>query len=441
MRILIYLISIFVSFGLIFNLSYAQTATVDRAQLENELKALEAEIETQKKVIQSKQTEGKSLSRDITILESKIKQKEAEIKASDKTIKNLSYDIQEKEKNIQDLTKKVDKELDFVGNTLRKMQTSPDNDFVLNILSENTLSSSVDNLNNLSNLKSSLGTSVKSIKNTKAVLEDVATQLESKKEKEESLKSKQLVQKQEIDANKKEKATILQVTKGEEKKYQALVADNQKKAAHIRSKLFSFHDGTQVNFGDLYRFSKSASAATGVRTEFILAILEQESGYGVDIGSCYVSNDNGDLVGMNTGSAKGQMRPDSLEPFRQITSALGRDFNKTRVSCSLSYGYGGAMGMSQFMPATWIIYASKIASSLGVSYADPWNPAHAIMGTAYMLSQDGASSQGYESERNAACKYYSGRGCASSSNGAKYGNQVMGRIQGIQDKIAIMIGN
>lgn len=82
MRIFTYFVSLVLCFSFVFNSNYvqAQSQTPTQAELQKELDALEAEIAAQKKVIQSKQSEGKSLSRDIAILDSKIKQKEAEIK-------------------------------------------------------------------------------------------------------------------------------------------------------------------------------------------------------------------------------------------------------------------------------------------------------------------------------------------------------------------------
>ena len=99
------------------------------------------------------------------------------------------------------------------------------------------------------------------------------------------------------------------------------------------------------------------------------------------------------------------------------------------------------MGISQFMPATWLGFKSQIESATGAANADPWNSTHAIMGTGFLLKENGAGSQTFSSERNAACKYYSGRGCSASGVATGYGNQVMSRIQGIQDKIQVLKNN
>ena len=321
------------------------------------------------------------------------------------------------------------------------MRTDKGENFVLTLLSSNSFSTSIDRVNSLDNLKSSLHTSIQNIKTTKNVLEGVKQELVDKKEETEDLKNKQLVLKSEISENKKEKNSVLSVTKGQEKLYKQTLANTEKKAGEIRSKLYSFQDGTSVNFGDLYTFAKRASASTGIRVEFILAILEQESALGSNVGQCYVYDDAGSLKHITKGADRGSMKPDSLSPFLTITSALGRDKYKTRVSCALNYGYGGAMGISQFMPATWVGFASRIQSATGASYADPWNSSHAIMGTGFLLKENGAGSQSFSAERNAACKYYSGRSCSASTVATNYGNQVMSRVQGIQNKIEILKNN
>jgi hypothetical protein len=74
----------------------------------------------------------------------------------------------------------------------------------------------------------------------------------------------------------------------------------------------------------------------------------------------------------------------------------------------------------------------KIAAATGKSVPDPWNPSDAIMASALYLADLGANARTYEAERNAACRYYSGRTCSALSIAATYGNQVMARASNIQ---------
>ena len=97
-------------------------------------------------------------------------------------------------------------------------------------------------------------------------------------------------------------------------------------------------------------------------------------------------------------------------------------------------GWGGAMGPSQFIPSTWQIFENRIKKITASNIADPWNPRDAITATALYLSDLGAVTGNESSERNAACKYYSGRSCASGP-GSSYGNSVMRKIVNVQRDI------
>ena len=93
------------------------------------------------------------------------------------------------------------------------------------------------------------------------------------------------------------------------------------------------------------------------------------------------------------------------------------------------------MGPSQFIPATWELFKNKLGSSLGLdaNQVNPWNPEHAILATAVYMADLGASGGGYSAERNAACRYYSGRSCDSRTPANSfYGTQVMNKAENIQ---------
>jgi len=209
--------------------------------------------------------------------------------------------------------------------------------------------------------------------------------------------------------------------------------------------LFDLRDTQGISFGTALDYATQASVKTGVRPAFILAILSQESDLGKNIGSCLVTNiDTGDGVGKNTGTAyeKVMKAPRDTQPFQDITASVGLTWSTTPVSCPLSRtysasrGYGGAMGPSQFIPSTWQLYAPRIETATGVTTANPWDPRDAIMATALYLADLGAGSQTYTAERNAACKYYSGRSCDSKSPpNTAYGNSVVAKADTYQQNI------
>jgi hypothetical protein len=128
--------------------------------------------------------------------------------------------------------------------------------------------------------------------------------------------------------------------------------------------------------------------------------------------------------------------PRDTVPFERITKALGKDWSTTPVSCPQPGGYGGAMGPTQFIPSTWELFEARIKSTLGVEATNPWNAGHAIMATGIYLQDVGAALQTYTAERNAACRYYSGRACPGTGGAVDaYGTSVVNKAAKFQQDI------
>ncbi|MFA6908970.1 MAG: lytic murein transglycosylase, partial [Patescibacteria group bacterium] len=127
------------------------------------------------------------------------------------------------------------------------------------------------------------------------------------------------------------------------------------------------------------------------------------------------------------------------DEFIAITKKLGLDPDKMPVSATPSYGWGGAMGPAQFLPATWLMYESQIAFHSGHSPPNPWNNTDAFFASALYLRDLGASAQNETAEWTAAMKYLAG------SNWKKpslrfYGDHVMEIASRIQEDIRTMEG-
>ena len=99
------------------------------------------------------------------------------------------------------------------------------------------------------------------------------------------------------------------------------------------------------------------------------------------------------------------------------------------------------MGPSQFIPSTWQLYESKLRTALSVSTPNPWDAHHAIMATALYLKDLGAAGGTYTAERNAACRYYSGRSCDNRTPvNTPYGESVIKKAETFQDNIDFLKG-
>jgi membrane-bound lytic murein transglycosylase B len=179
-----------------------------------------------------------------------------------------------------------------------------------------------------------------------------------------------------------------------------------------------------------------------VPAALILAILTQETNLGENQGSCYVKDlATGNGVGKNTGRAfnKVMAAPRDTTPFQTITESLGRDWSNTPVSCPQSVGYGGAMGPSQFIPSTWMLYKTRLANLTGETFPDPWNARTAIFATALLMEDNGGDGGTRESWRKAALRYFAGGNWSKPAN-APYGDGVLRHLDKIQAEINILEG-
>ena len=163
--------------------------------------------------------------------------------------------------------------------------------------------------------------------------------------------------------------------------------------------------------------------------------MQQETNFGSNFGGCYLKNsETGEGVYIKTGKpSQRNMYPGNFDSFVKITTQLGMNWKTTPISCALVradgsiYGYGGAMGYTQFIPNTWMLVEARVRAYTKSSVGNPWNPQHAVMATAIFLQDRGASIGTYTAEHEAACRYY---GACSS-----YANSVMSKAANIQKTI------
>ncbi|MBP6888755.1 MAG: lytic murein transglycosylase [Candidatus Pacebacteria bacterium] len=420
---------------------FAQT----REALEKELIDLENQIKQLQGTITQTQTQKQSLSRDITVLNQKISQSKLKIQSHTKAISRLNENISEKNKTINALDAKIERGKESMAQIIRKTRFIEDSSLIAVGLQSKTLSTFFEDVDSFSTINRSLNQSFEDIRTTQKEIEEVKEELMEAKDQETEKKLAQELEKKKVETNQKEKNSLLTITKNQESQYKKVLAEREKEAGQIRAKLFELRDAGAISFGQAYDLALVASKGTGVRPALVLAILMQESSLGVNVGACYLKDSStGEGISIKNGTSKPRtMSPTrDVSPFLDLTSRLGRDPFKTQVSCWIPMysggsptGWGGAMGPSQFIPSTWKIFENRIEKITGSTLADPWNPRDAITATALYLSDLGARTGNESSERNAACKYYSGRSCSVSSAAAGYGNSVMRKIVGVQADI------
>lgn len=167
---------------------------------------------------------------------------------------------------------------------------------------------------------------------------------------------------------------------------------------------------------EIEKAAEFAANATGVRKAFIMGLLAVESDLGRNPGKCTYQEVE---KGAQEDYQSGRLSKKAWETFKKrretikgVARDLGYDYEKLSVSCNPGAAYagtGGAMGIPQFMPDTWLEYKDRIAAIVGKENPDPWDEKDAAVAVALKLSDvSGVTAHNRLAERNAAKLYLSG---------------------------------
>lgn len=417
------------------SVAHAQDAVEAReAQLRAELAELEKEIEAQQSILREQQRNSTSIERDVAILTAQINEAKLKIRAKNIAISNLSEDISSKNQTITILEERIARGKESLGQVIRKTNEIDSFSLTEIVLSNQNLSEFFVDIDSFNTVKRSLNALFEEIRDTQ---EQTAKEREALTEKQRAeIDAKAVVesQKRKVEVSEDQKQELLAASKASERVYEGILEDRERRAATIRSTLFALRDTAAIPFGDALKYAEAASASTGVRPAFILAILKQESNLGENVGTC---NRIGDPPSK---SWREIMKPSrDYEPYLRITKELGLNPDTMPLSCPWGNGWGGAMGPSQFIPSTWEIYQNRLRNALGTT-PNPWNPQHAIMATAMFVSDLGADEGGFSAEEEAALRYYAGGNWWKPQN-AFYGKGVMAKAQDIQENMIDPLNN
>ena len=395
------------------------------AEAEAKLKELESKISQYKDAIGQNQQKAKSLKTEIAILDDQIESAQLEIQRTELLIKKLDKQISQKETSIKEIERQVDLEKTSIAELVREIRKYDDVSMLEVVLGKDQLSDFLTELRSLESFQGQVQDQLQKIYAMKSGLEQEKNDLTSEKEEQTSLKVLQNKQRALLEVKKKERNTLLSQTKGQENLFTQLMKKTQSDVEAIKNKLYFLqgisNDGS-LRFEDAYKYAKFAAIYTGVRPAFLLAILSRESNLGQNVG---------------TGSWRVDMKPSQREYYLQICNELGIDPDKYPVSKKQWYGWGGAMGPAQMMPATWLGYKAKITAITGNDPPSPWNTKDAFVASALYLANKGANQQTEAAEWKAAMMYLAGGNWQKASL-RFYGDQVMDKAAQFQEQIDIL---
>lgn len=398
-----------------------------RKKLEEELAALEVQIEKESQIIKQKQLQSTTLERDIAIFDAQINKAKLEIKARNIVINDLADDINQHSKLIAQLEQKLDEEKVSLAELIREMNELDSVSLPEIMLGYDNFSDFWSEFLSFESVQKELQSSLGKIEATQTNTEKEKETLQNTKSEQLELRSLQELEKKSMENKELEKKSILKATKGEEKIYQKILDERKKNAAAIRSQLFLLQGSPAIPFEKAVEYANVAFRATGVRQAFLLGVISEESNLGANVGK---GNWQIDMAHSRCANQR--------QAFLDITSELGLDPDMMPVSKKAWYGYcGGAMGPAQFMPTTWQLYRDKIARITGHNPPNPWDPLDAFVASALLLKDNGAAGGSYAAERKAALKYLAGSNWSKSAY-AFYGDDVMALAAKYQEQIDII---
>jgi len=283
--------------------------------------------------------EKNTLKNQISSLTQKIKDLDYQIYQSNLTIKSLEFQAKDTEKSISETEKEIESQKKKMALILRAVNEENQKSFIEILVTSETISDFFDNLVYLETLNLKNQELLDHFQKLEANLKEKKTVLEEEKGDRESLLSLQAVQKEASASTKQEKDSLYKLT---EAQYQAQLKEKEEveeKAAEIAKKLIQMvgltEDQGAPTFGEALELAKTVGGSIGVRPAFLLAIISQESAIGRNVGQCYITNattgggeySNGKLVSRIIHPTR------DLPIFIDIINASGRVMEKTPVSC------------------------------------------------------------------------------------------------------------
>ncbi len=375
-----------------------------KRELEKQIQQKQQEINQHQQEIEQTRAEAQTLNNQINILESEIAKIRGEINQIDLAIQKSNLNIQQIDEKMLELENQVVEKKGILAEYIQTIAYFDQQTLLEVILKNNNFSDFFEQYNALESVQEEIHGMLEKIKELKENLTRQREDLEQEKAQQNRLKSLQLVQKRSVESKQNYKEDLLDKTKGQEARYQQLISGAKQEINQIKEQL-SLLNRYNISLNEAVQYAIFAAAKTGIRPAFLLGVLEAESRLGLNVGSgnwredmyqCYRR------LGYLTQAEK------QKNAFLSICESLGLNPDTQPVSAEPWYGCGGAMGVAQFMPATWLAYVDQVAALTGNNPPNPWSHQDAFTAAAIKLSQGGANQRTETGERMAYGKYLGG---------------------------------
>jgi len=387
--------------------SLTQAADINglKEDLEEQIRQKQQEINQYQVKIQENQQTASSLKNEIQLLENQISKVQLEINQIDLVVRKNTLDIDEISGQIGELEANMDAKKKLLAESLRTVSQFDQETLLEVVLKNDKFSDFFEQINALESAQDKIQTVLANIREIKNELEGEREKLEEDLAEQNILKSLQLVQRKSVESKQNQREDLLKKTKGQETAYQEMIKGNQKDIVYIKEQL-TLLEKYNLTLEEAVADAVFAASKTGIRPAFLLGVLEMESRLGINVGK---GNWEKDMYQCYRSLGYVSKAEKEKNAFFFITQELGLNPNTQPVSAEPYYGCGGAMGIAQFMPTTWLAYRDRISALTGNNPPSPWNFKDAFMGAAIKLTDAGAADRTEYSERKAYSIYLAGK--------------------------------
>lgn len=230
---------------------YAQEPTLDELKKDietknEELKKLEEEAQKYKEEVAEHQEKGKTLKAELSQINRTIGKLKRDIAISEQKLKKIGLEIDVLSIEIQNKEATLKK---FRGGLAGLLQSwvELEKTSLLEIVLKNTLLSNFfGQLDYLETLNQRILASLDTVRKFKKELEDKKEATETKKKEEDYTKKLLQGRRTVLSSEQKERDTLLRTTKNQEKIYQALLSDQEKKIAALEDEIREIEDKIKV---------------------------------------------------------------------------------------------------------------------------------------------------------------------------------------------------
>jgi peptidoglycan hydrolase CwlO-like protein len=436
-------IAVFVMAGILAGampFDVSASVTDDIAAKQRQIEELQRQIEQYQAQASQVGAQKQTLQNEIAKLNARIGQINAQISQLNASIDQTGLEITQTTAGITEAEQTIALHQDALAEYVRATYDSDQKSLSEIILQNDAFSQFFDYIHQVQLTQTNLRETIADIRGLREQLDSVRDALEGKRGELERMRALTEVQQRDLASTKGTKNSVLKVTQGEEAKYQQLIQKTQRDLEALKQQIYYLQQNG-ITVQDAVKYAELAAIGAGIRPAFLLALLEVESRLGQNVGT---GNWRDDMYLCYQRLAKFyptkkdyylKRAETEKNAFMAIVTPLGLNPDSVKVSKEPTYGCGGAMGPAQFIPSTWLSYASAVIAITGKSTANPWNTEDAFTASAIKLARGGATSKTAAGEIAAAKAYISGNPNCTQAICNSYANTIQQKAAAIQQNL------